>query len=167
MDAGLLCLHAVGITVVITRSSLFSPLRDHGPDIWRKFWVCPLCVGVWVGLFLSAANAWALSQVPAALEDWTRAVLGGLGTGALAGAIALVLAAAIDFFDDVGTAAEKIGNRGLGPIVKIAAAGQKFPPDEAPTDPNDYLRKTRKVPNALIAEAEAAIERKREGGDGP
>lgn len=54
----LICL---GCTFIITRSSLFEPLRekvDNGGDsvlnnFWGLFIVCPACVGFWFGIFWS------------------------------------------------------------------------------------------------------------------
>ena len=50
-----------GITTIITKSTLFEPLRDRldngGDSISENFWglliICPMCVGFWVGVLES------------------------------------------------------------------------------------------------------------------
>ena len=47
-----------GITTIITKSTIFEPLRDRldtgGESIYNNFWglliICPLCVGFWIGV---------------------------------------------------------------------------------------------------------------------
>lgn len=48
-------LYIAGITIIITQSSIFKPIRDDfneiNPAILGKLVSCPLCLGFWVGLF--------------------------------------------------------------------------------------------------------------------
>jgi hypothetical protein len=61
MNLLLFILIGLGITTIITKSSIFEPLRDHldnGSDIvMENFWgmliVCPMCVGFWIGVLES------------------------------------------------------------------------------------------------------------------
>lgn len=48
-------LTVVGLTTIITQSSLFAPLRQGFQWLTgSKFLGCPMCVGFWVGFGLSA-----------------------------------------------------------------------------------------------------------------
>lgn len=50
-----------GITTIITKSTIFEPLRDRldngGDSLSENFWglliVCPMCVGFWIGVLES------------------------------------------------------------------------------------------------------------------
>lgn len=61
MNLFLFILIGFGITTIITKSTLFEPLRDrldNGSDIvMENFWgmliVCPMCVGFWIGVLES------------------------------------------------------------------------------------------------------------------
>jgi hypothetical protein len=93
-------LFSAAITVVFVRGSIFSPLRSHGPDIWKEFAACALCVGVWVG-----AGATALSTLysPGTLvlfrELGLPLLFAALGVGSLTGATALLYVRAIDWLE--------------------------------------------------------------------
>lgn len=46
-------LSIVGITLIITRSKIFKPLRELASstgDFLGELFSCPMCMGVWVGL---------------------------------------------------------------------------------------------------------------------
>ena len=132
MDLWLLAFQAAGVAFVITRSSLFSPLRSHGPEGWRSFIGCQLCVGVWAGIGMTAAQAFLGGSHPrgaGALAGWA---LAAVGTGALAGIIALGFAVVIDFADSLGAAATKLS---LGARVPGLPPPRLSFPDEQPTDP--------------------------------
>ncbi len=156
MDFWLLAFQGAAVAFVITRSGLFAPLRDHGPAAWRSFIECPLCVGVWAGMFLTAAQLLAAGYRPIgamAILSWATV---GLGTGALAGLVALGFTVAIDCADSVAAAVER-----------LAAARPAMPrvsfPDESPTDPAPYDKVTRSVSLEAVAEAERAIAEKQRG----
>lgn len=61
MNLFLFILIGFGITTIITKSSIFEPLRDrldNGSDVLiENFWgiliVCPMCVGFWIGVLES------------------------------------------------------------------------------------------------------------------
>jgi len=47
-------LTVIGITTIITQSSLFAPIRRGFENVTRsKFLRCPMCCGFWVGFGLS------------------------------------------------------------------------------------------------------------------
>ena len=111
MDLWLLAFQAAAMTFVVTRSGLFAPLRDHGPAGWRSFMGCPLCVGVWVGMLLTAAQLAAAGYRPASSAVFCSWALMALGTGALSGVVALGFTVAIDFADGVASSVEKLATR--------------------------------------------------------
>ena len=45
-----LVLGAVAITLLFVLGSIFDPLREHGPKLWRDLVSCPLCLGFWFGV---------------------------------------------------------------------------------------------------------------------
>lgn len=61
MNLFLFILIGFGITTIITKSSIFEPLRDrldNGSDVlsenfWGMLIVCPMCVGFWIGVLES------------------------------------------------------------------------------------------------------------------
>lgn len=42
-------LEAAAVTVVVTQGTIFRPLRERGPKLWRELVNCPLCLGWWIG----------------------------------------------------------------------------------------------------------------------
>lgn len=159
MDFWILAFQAAAIAFVVTRSGLFAPLRDHGPEAWRSFIRCSLCVGVWSGMILTAAQLWAAGYRPASSAAIVSSAAAVLGTGALSGAVALGFVVAIDFLDGVATAATKLATR----AVVMAPAPRISFPDESPTQPDPYTNVTKKVSQDVIDEAQARIaERKNE-----
>lgn len=95
-------LFSAAITVVCTRGSIFEPLRSRGPEIWRDFSGCPLCVGVWIG-----GAAWAVEHL-----GWTfRQVFAVLGTGCVTGVLALSVALLHDFLGSHATLADGRADR--------------------------------------------------------
>lgn len=76
-------LAAAGVTIIVTQSSLFLPLRTFLKR-WEypgKLIKCPMCFGFWTGVLLSLvglslvriSTAVAGVSVPAALGPWTLA----------------------------------------------------------------------------------------------
>ena len=61
MNLFLFILIGFGITTIITKSTIFEPLRDRldngGDTLIDNFWglliVCPMCVGFWIGVLES------------------------------------------------------------------------------------------------------------------
>lgn len=44
------CMMGYSITQIITQTKIFKPIRELlNLQIWRYFWGCVICVGVWVG----------------------------------------------------------------------------------------------------------------------
>lgn len=84
MNYALIVLFSFAITVVFTRGSIFEPLRQHGPELWRDLVKCPLCSGVWVG---GAAAVLCLDLYALPLRYATFLVL---GLGSLSGCAALL-----------------------------------------------------------------------------
>lgn len=93
-------LFSAAITVVFVRGSIFSPLRSHGPDLWKEFASCALCVGVWVG---AGATALSTSYSPDLLAVFRALGLpllfAALGMGSMTGCAALLYVRAIDWLE--------------------------------------------------------------------
>ena len=70
-EAWFLLLCAVGMTLIMARSTLFEPVRK----IWPKFLGCPQCVGFWVGAAIGS-SAFHVAAVDRAMD----AVLFGCAT---------------------------------------------------------------------------------------
>ena len=65
---------AFGVTLIVTRSTLFLPLRQALKPRTKWGWVlfkCPMCFGFWVGVLLGLLGAWA-SSFPAGWPLWLR-----------------------------------------------------------------------------------------------
>jgi hypothetical protein len=94
-----LLLEAVGATLVFTQGSIFKPVRERGPKLWREFSHCPLCVGVWVGMLLMWRYLHTLlgsaGSMPSVL-DWGLALV---GFGAASGTIALLVKRVWDYLE--------------------------------------------------------------------
>ena len=43
-------IYLVAIAHVFSRGTIFRPIRDHGPTLWRDLAGCPLCAGTWIGM---------------------------------------------------------------------------------------------------------------------
>jgi hypothetical protein len=90
-----LVLQAVAITLVITEGSVFARLRTFGPTLWRQLISCSLCLGVWVGMAMYAANiAWTYPV----MFKWPEAVE-MLGFGCVTGVLAFMSAQLIACLD--------------------------------------------------------------------
>lgn len=93
MSDAVLLLFSSAITVVFTQGSIFRPLREHGPRLWRELVNCALCSGVWVG----ALSTVALRDIPL---QWSFSVLFYvLGMGALTGCISVLFVVTWELFD--------------------------------------------------------------------
>ena len=44
-------LSCYGLTQIIMYGSIFDKIRPN-----TRFWICPLCIGFWVGIILSSIN---------------------------------------------------------------------------------------------------------------
>ena len=73
-----------GISGLIAQGSIFDPLRQHGPELWRDLVKCPLCSGVWVG-GLAAVLCLDLYALPLRYAPFLV-----LGLGSLSGCAALL-----------------------------------------------------------------------------
>lgn len=98
---------AAGMTVVVTKSSLFRPFREHGPRGWQGFVSCQLCVGVWIGIALTLFKVWVAAGWPPNAWEWAVVAVAALGNGAIAGALALFYAAALECIDAIASAGER------------------------------------------------------------
>jgi hypothetical protein len=100
----LLLFTAAATTLVITEGSIFRPIREHGPKLWRDLWSCPLCLGVWIG--------WAFALVFGSTEfqsalDVQRVTLRWIewifGCGMLTGVLAYLAKMVLDVLDALDT----------------------------------------------------------------
>lgn len=98
MSYPLIVLFSAAITVVFVRGSVFAPLRQHGPALWRELAECPLCSGVWIG------GAVAAGQVPLRIDFSTP--LHVLGLASLTGCLALFASLVLDWLDTVAALLE-------------------------------------------------------------
>jgi len=79
-------LEAAAITLVFTQGTLFVWVRK----LWPAFFSCPLCVGVWVGIGYSG-----MLSPPITSSEGLQV----LGSGALAGVVALGIHAVLDILE--------------------------------------------------------------------
>lgn len=88
-------LEAAAITLVFTRGTIFKRLRESGPDLWRAFAGCPLCVGVWVGA------GWFAFRAGAELADTPVAIAAAdiLASGAMTGVVAFGVSSLLTLVD--------------------------------------------------------------------
>lgn len=75
-------LEAAAMTLVFTRGTIFTRVREAGPGLWRELAKCPLCAGVWVGAGWTVFRAW--SAPASTLERAADALAAGALTGVLA-----------------------------------------------------------------------------------
>lgn len=78
---------SAGLTLVFVLGSIFEPLRKRGWAIWRSFSVCPLCVGVWVGMAVVLLRHSSQLEAPV----WLTVLSHGALSGVLAYGTKLVL----------------------------------------------------------------------------
>jgi len=99
-----------GVTTIITKSKIFEPLReklDNGYDnLKHNFWGllinCPLCVGFWVGVFLSLFFYSPADCLEPSVGVMYSMVFNGISKivdGAMVGVISWVLLQIIDVID--------------------------------------------------------------------
>lgn len=86
-------LEAAAITVVLTQGTIFRPLRERGPRLWRELVSCPLCLGWWIGAFAGWWEVRGLEPLP-----WATA-WHVVASGALAGSAALLFRRLTDYLD--------------------------------------------------------------------
>ena len=87
-------LEAACITLVFTKGTIFKTVREHGPKLWQELASCPLCVGVWIGMFwrlLRSVNPEEVRSIALA-EDV-------LASGAVTGVVALTVALFLSVLD--------------------------------------------------------------------
>lgn len=87
-------LFSAAITVVFVRGSIFNALRTRGPDLWKEFATCALCVGVWVGAGVAALAHWRAGFQPGFPLLFTC-----LALGATTGAAALLYVRVVDWLE--------------------------------------------------------------------
>jgi len=130
---------AAAIAFVATQGSIFKPIREVGPKIWRDLATCPLCTGVWIGGGLHALFA-DFPQLSNRLGT-ARFAAELLGLGSLAGVLALLAVSLWDWLaKDPGIRIESGATLmyltkptiGLGHAETAPAAGFV---SEAPTEP--------------------------------
>jgi hypothetical protein len=153
-------LFSAAITVVFTQGTLFKPLRDHGPKLWRDLASCALCTGVWVG-----AATWLLfSGFPHAggKLEIARAVAVELGVGSVTGCVALLYVSVWDWLakePGIHVPSGATLSYNTRPELVPTEPAQPFPSSEAPTDPGN--KRTQRMPlDKLVEQAEKS---KREG----
>jgi hypothetical protein len=84
----LVALQAAAITLILTRGSIFEPLRSRGPALWRELSSCALCAGFWIGLAWFLLASWPVRE--RATLMWC------FGGAALSAAAALLLVRVLD-----------------------------------------------------------------------
>lgn len=92
---------SAAISLVFVRGSIFSRIRTAGPDLWKEFATCPLCVGVWVG-----AGATVLARFRGILLLDIPLIFLSLGVGCTAGALALLYVRLIDALESAAIACD-------------------------------------------------------------
>lgn len=111
MDGPLyLALEAAAVAIVLTRGSLFSVFREHGPAGWRAFARCALCVGFWCGASFSVVtlySAWSAAGMSPGRPQWLELGLRVVGLGALSGAVALLYTVVVDGIDSAAAHYER------------------------------------------------------------
>lgn len=85
-------LESAAVTVVLTQGTIFRPLRERGPKLWRELVSCPLCLGWWIGAAGIGCNDHFGLEPLAAF--WHVAA-----SGALAGSTALLFRRLTDWLD--------------------------------------------------------------------
>lgn len=104
MNYATIVLFSAAITLVFTLGSVFEGVRSRGPDLWKEFAHCPLCVGVWVGSGVSGlAHRWS------GLEPSFPMVFTCLALGALTGCAALLFSRVVVWLDLAAFAEEARG----------------------------------------------------------
>ena len=86
-------LEAVCITLVFTKGTIFKAVREHGPKLWQELATCPLCVGVWVGMFWRVLRALPDDHASLSFAEDV------LASGAVTGVVALVVALFVSLLD--------------------------------------------------------------------
>ncbi len=87
-------LFSAAITVVFVRGSIFHLIRTHGPELWKEFATCALCVGVWVG----AGVAWLVER-RGGLSTGFPVLFTALALGSLTGVLALLYVRVVDWLE--------------------------------------------------------------------
>ncbi len=85
----------IGATIVFCRGTIFAPIRLW----WPKFFGCPLCIGVWVGL--------CYSLYATGLVD-VRSIVKHVLLGASVGLLSYLTYLVIEFLDAAASAADRI-----------------------------------------------------------
>ena len=95
-------LEAAAITLVFTKGTIFKAVREHGPKLWQELAACPLCAGVWVGMFWRVLRARA-NEIVGFLGNADYASLSFaadvLASGAVTGVVALAGALFLSLLD--------------------------------------------------------------------
>lgn len=117
MNLFLFILIGFGITTIITKSTLFEPLRDrldNGSDVvtenfWGMLIVCPMCVGFWIGVLESfifgsfSYQAFFEDEVLNGLFDYIWALIHfvfcKIADGAVVGCVSWVALSLITYLD--------------------------------------------------------------------
>ncbi len=76
-------LAGVGMTLIVTKSKLFEPLRNAvlARSIWWATLIgCPMCFGFWAGIFWGLVTH-ALLPLPSGLHAWLAASADVFGAG--------------------------------------------------------------------------------------
>lgn len=84
-------LFSAAITVVFTRGSIFAPVRERGPKLWRELSSCALCSGVWVGGGIAAASVRS-----AGIVSVFHVLFLAVALGSLAGCLSLLFVRVLD-----------------------------------------------------------------------
>lgn len=68
-----------GATLVVTRSTIFKPVREHTPTAWlRTLLTCPMCFGWWVGFALGWIHFGPAACLPWPL--WAQTLANGFAS---------------------------------------------------------------------------------------
>ena len=99
MNYATIVLLSAAITVVFYKGSIFDPLRQHGPELWRDLAMCPLCSGVWIGGAVTVGSC-----VQTAVLSWFHVLFLAVALGSLTGCIALLFARVSDWLESAAVA---------------------------------------------------------------
>lgn len=92
---------AAAITLLFVQGSIFRPLRERGPALWRELAGCPLCLGFWVGLFGAVLHLGPPQDLHSLWKTWAL--------GALSGVIALGCKYTLGLLDEACFVLDQLG----------------------------------------------------------
>lgn len=113
MELIIFILAGISITTIVTKSTLFEPLRDFldtgGEYLSNNFWglliKCPMCMGTWVGMYLSLVLGSISFEILFGSEElgfisfWAKYITCFIADGVIIGAISWTLHSYLGYLD--------------------------------------------------------------------